>query len=191
MELTSNGFPRRNRLDLNNPAEIAIDNAIRQVEKMPADERLTEAVILLSNAKSIVSDFIDSKLERSLREKYDHIVDCAWNNYIEKTMFTSDPTFLEPVPCLNMSTGEKVMGARQYAKVWFVSKCKTDPEFSSAWNLRFETKDMSFEDKIQWVMKYTDVDLENLAITERAADPSTPSKLNVVEYNNETAAYYE
>lgn len=53
--------PRRNRLDLNVPAESAIYNAIREVEKMPPSIRLTEAVTLLSKARGIVSDYIDGK----------------------------------------------------------------------------------------------------------------------------------
>jgi hypothetical protein len=57
--MTANDFPRRNRLDLNEPAELAIHNAIQEVEKLPADERLTRAVTLLSEAKDMVADFID------------------------------------------------------------------------------------------------------------------------------------
>lgn len=53
---------RRNRLDLNAPAEKAIYDAMQEVEKLPADEKLTEAVILLSKAKDLVSDFIDLDL---------------------------------------------------------------------------------------------------------------------------------
>jgi hypothetical protein len=51
---------RRHRLDLNQPAELAIYNAMQEVEKMPADERLTKAVTLLSEAKNLVADYIDA-----------------------------------------------------------------------------------------------------------------------------------
>lgn len=53
---------RRNRLDLMTPCELAIYNAMQEVEKMPADVTLTEAVILLGKAKNLVSDFIDKKV---------------------------------------------------------------------------------------------------------------------------------
>ena len=56
----SNEIPRRNRLDLNTPTELAIYNAMQEVEKMPANEKLTEAVTLLAKAKDLVSDFVDS-----------------------------------------------------------------------------------------------------------------------------------
>lgn len=54
-------IPRRNRLDLNTQTELAIYNAMQEVEKMPADVKLTEAVTLLAKAKDLVSDFVDSK----------------------------------------------------------------------------------------------------------------------------------
>ena len=56
--------PRRNRVDLFKPAELAIWKAMEQIEKMPADIRLTEAQTLLSKAKDLVSDFIDDKEEK-------------------------------------------------------------------------------------------------------------------------------
>lgn len=55
-----NEIPRRKRLDLNVPAEKAIYDAMQEVEKLPADVRLTEAVILLTKAKDLVSDFVDA-----------------------------------------------------------------------------------------------------------------------------------
>lgn len=50
---------RRNRLDLNTPAELAIRLAMLEVEKIGADAKLTEAVILLGMAKDCVADFVD------------------------------------------------------------------------------------------------------------------------------------
>jgi hypothetical protein len=41
------------------PAELAINEAIRAVEAMPADERLTRAVVLLTQAKDKVADYVD------------------------------------------------------------------------------------------------------------------------------------
>ena len=59
--------PRKGRVDLYEPAELAIRNAMLEVEKMPADVRLTDAVILLQQAKDKVSDFIDEKLNDSMK----------------------------------------------------------------------------------------------------------------------------
>lgn len=55
-----NEVPRRNRLDLNVKSELAIRNAMQEVENMSADERLTDAVILLEQAFNKVADYVDS-----------------------------------------------------------------------------------------------------------------------------------
>lgn len=54
--------PRRIRLDLNNAAELAIHNAIQEVEKLGADIRLTNAVIKLQQAKEDVSNYVDAQM---------------------------------------------------------------------------------------------------------------------------------
>lgn len=56
-----NDFPRRANLQTMKPAEIAIHNAIQEVEKLGADEKLTNAVIKLQEAKELASDYIDKK----------------------------------------------------------------------------------------------------------------------------------
>lgn len=55
----ANTTDRRFNLDLNTPAELAIHKAMEEVEKTGADVKLTEAVMLLSKAKDLVSDYID------------------------------------------------------------------------------------------------------------------------------------
>lgn len=52
---------RRNKLYLNIPAELAIWNAMQEIEKLPPDVRLTNACNKLQEAKELVSDFIDDK----------------------------------------------------------------------------------------------------------------------------------
>ena len=54
-------IPRRMRIDLYTPAELAIRNAVLAVEEMPADIRLTDAVVLLQKAKEKVADYVDSE----------------------------------------------------------------------------------------------------------------------------------
>jgi hypothetical protein len=50
---------RRARLDQQTPTEEAIRAAIAAVEAGPADERLTDAVIALTDALCSVADFVD------------------------------------------------------------------------------------------------------------------------------------
>jgi hypothetical protein len=59
-------IPRRIRLDLNNPAEKSIYNAIQEVEKLGADTRLTDIVVMLGKAKELLHDFVDSELSLNL-----------------------------------------------------------------------------------------------------------------------------
>jgi hypothetical protein len=40
-----------------------------------------------------------------------------------------------------------------------------------------ETRPMTWEEQVQWVMKYTDVELENLYIVEEVYKETTPTKV--------------
>lgn len=55
-------FPRRIRIDLNTPAELAIRLAAEEIEKLGADVRLTDAINLLWKVMDVVSDIEDEKL---------------------------------------------------------------------------------------------------------------------------------
>lgn len=55
----SQDIPRRNRIDRFTPAEKAIYDAAQAVEAMPADVRLTNAGIKLTEARTLVADFVD------------------------------------------------------------------------------------------------------------------------------------
>lgn len=53
-------FTRRITIDLNKPAELAIRNAMLEIEKLPADVRLTDAIVKLDEARNLVADYVDS-----------------------------------------------------------------------------------------------------------------------------------
>ena len=53
--------PRRIRWDKMTPAEKAISEAVKLIEEMPADTRLSEAQVLLAQARDKVADFVDEK----------------------------------------------------------------------------------------------------------------------------------
>lgn len=52
-------WPRRATLEKMTPAELAIYNAIQEVDKVGADVKLTQAIQKLSEAKDFVSDYVD------------------------------------------------------------------------------------------------------------------------------------
>lgn len=59
MKISVEDVPRRHRLDRLTEAELSIFEATQRVEELPADERLTEAVILLGRARELVADYVD------------------------------------------------------------------------------------------------------------------------------------
>jgi len=65
MEKQQEIIPRRNRLDLFSPAELAIYKTVEEVEKTGADVRLTNAIIKLHEARALVADYVDEKPSES------------------------------------------------------------------------------------------------------------------------------
>ena len=61
-------IPRRIRVDLMCPAELAIRSAILAVEVMGADPTLTDAVCHLQNARDHVADYVDQHVEKAETE---------------------------------------------------------------------------------------------------------------------------
>ena len=59
MRLRPDGFPQRNDLTLFTAAERAIWDAMQAVEEMPGHPLLTDAVILLGQAREKVADFVE------------------------------------------------------------------------------------------------------------------------------------
>jgi hypothetical protein len=57
-------IPRRHQIELMVPAELKIREAVAAVEEMGADPTLTDAVILLGQAKDRVADFVDGKKDQ-------------------------------------------------------------------------------------------------------------------------------
>lgn len=60
---TEHNFSRRNRVDLMSTAEKTILEAGWEIEKLGADVKLTDAINLLSQARSLVADYIEAKSE--------------------------------------------------------------------------------------------------------------------------------
>lgn len=57
--IIGNGIGRRSRIDLYTPAELAIRNAVLAVEEAGCHPFLTDAVVLLQQAKDKVADFVE------------------------------------------------------------------------------------------------------------------------------------
>lgn len=57
--MSNEDIPRRIRIDRMTEAERAIFEAAQFVEGLPADPRLTDAVVLLGAARDAVADYVD------------------------------------------------------------------------------------------------------------------------------------
>ena len=129
-----------------------------------------------------------------MNKEQQELIDVAHKNYVDQTMFTSNPTWLKPIPCMDMSTGEEKIGARQYMKEEFINQCKTDPEFSEKWGLTIEERELSIDERNKWfqinlngnnpLMKsdWKDYELDQQNI---------PTKLFTISYNDKTIESYE
>lgn len=54
-----------------------------------------------------------------------------------------------------------------------------------------EVRKMTWEEQVQWVLKNTDVELENLYIVEEIAKPSTPTHVVTRQVGEEIVITYE
>ena len=61
----TNEIPRRNRLDFNLPAELAIRNAVNEVERLGSDPLLTNCVVILQQAFDLLADYCDSLIAKN------------------------------------------------------------------------------------------------------------------------------
>jgi hypothetical protein len=120
---------------------------------------------------------LDDAFSKFLKYKIENLFDTRWDVIIE--MNTSDNT--KPY----FATG------RRLSQEEFINKCKTDTEFSERWGLKIEERELSWEERVQWVMKNTDVEWENFYITEEVHKPSSPTKLITITYKDKTIESYE
>ena len=52
-------------------------------------------------------------------------------------------------------------------------------------------REMTWEEQVQWVMKYTDVEWENLYITEEVFKDTTPTHIVTLQVGEEIITTYE
>jgi hypothetical protein len=71
-------LPRRIRLDLMTPEELALYNMVGEIEKLGAHPLLTHCVVLLGDARSKLSDWVDLQAAEQKRAA-DECQSHAWN----------------------------------------------------------------------------------------------------------------
>ena len=139
-----------------------------------------------------------------MNKEQQDLLDISHMNYVDKTMFNSDPVWFKAVPCMDTQRGELKIGYRQYSKEEFIIQCKTDDKFSEKWGLTIEEHDLSFNERYELCkektnenpLKYSD---ENGNYPEHIQKPvlkwmeseNIPTKLITLTYNNEIIESYE
>jgi hypothetical protein len=63
--MSDNKFPRRSCIYLLTPAEKAVWDAAQAVEALGADVRLTDAVVLLQQAREKLADYFDEQIQNT------------------------------------------------------------------------------------------------------------------------------
>ena len=123
------------------------------------------------------------------KERYNQIIDEVYKNYAYSMIREAKETQKK---MLEAGGWEHLCIDPYYIpKSEFINKCKTDQEFSERWGLKIEERELSWEERVQWVMKNTDVEWENLYIVEEVNKESSPTKLITLQYKEEKIEVYE
>ena len=122
----------------------------------------------------------------SHKMSHEEILDLAYSKYKrsieENVKKATDEGILYPCDCEEIIT---------LSSKTFNHRCMTDPDFAHSVGLKFDTRDLTWQETVQWVMKYTDVELENLYIVEEAHKDSTPKKMARITYENQEIEFYK
>ena len=114
------------------------------------------------------------------KERYNQIIDEVYENYKSKT--------------------EIMMGHGFHGTLLsqedFISKIKTDSEFSETWGLKIEERELSFNERIKHIVNSLKSNApllmeEDEKTTQWLNENNIPTKLITLTYNNETIESYE
>jgi len=123
------------------------------------------------------------------------IIDEAYENYVNHWGDPIDPVNFELYTRLDLHPDKRL-----FTKKEFINKCKTNPEFSETWGLRIEERELSDEERLDWMkknkskvilpMRDPNVLLE-FSIDEFFRPYGVPTKLITITYNGTKIESYE
>jgi len=108
-------------------------------------------------------------------ETYNQLIDDAYENYLNTHEYESFIMSDE----MNLTKDE------------FIKKVNSSYGFANIFGLDIDKKEMTWDEKVQWVIKNTDVEWENVYIVEEAHKETTPTKVITMTYKNQVVKYYE
>ncbi len=78
----------------------------------------------------------------------------------------------------------------EHSKESFWVTVHNNPQFAKSFGIQIKREKMTWEESVQWVLRNTDVELENLYIVEEIAKDTTPKNKITIQYKEKTAQYY-
>jgi hypothetical protein len=78
----------------------------------------------------------------------------------------------------------------EHSKESFWITVHNNPKFAKSFGIQIAKEKMSWEESVQWVLRNTDVELENLYIVEEIAKDTTPKDKITIKYKEKTVEYY-
>jgi len=114
------------------------------------------------------------------KEKYNQIIDEAYKNYINSLFYHWSGNVMGYVVHEHLSKEE------------FITKCKTDVEFSERCGLRIEVRELSQLERVKMFEQKTNTDTSFFPVlTETLTFHKIPTKLITLTYKNEKIEVYE
>ena len=113
----------------------------------------------------------------NLDKQYNELIDEVYKKYSKQVIANN----LHLIPAIDLPQ----------TKEEFINKIKTDGEFAERWDVQINRRELTWEEQVQWVMKNTNVEWENLYIVEEISKHTTPKRAISLTYNNETIEIYE
>jgi hypothetical protein len=122
-----------------------------------------------------------------MNKEQQQIIDEAYKNYLKHNDEVSN-YWIKKNPKIESRW-------KPYSQEEFINKCKTDKEFSEKWGLKIEERELSLEERAQWLQDNTEWDLlvgnlDHDHIRE-VVEEEAPNKLIIVTYQNKTIESYE
>jgi Fe2+ or Zn2+ uptake regulation protein len=119
----------------------------------------------------------------------DMTIDEAYKNYTNKLIFNEEDCHVDDL--INKPNRTFV----PFSQEEFIDKCKTDTEFSEKWGLKIEERELSLEERAQWLQDNKGYDLlvgnlDHDHIRE-VVEEEAPTKLITITYNDKTIESYE
>lgn len=108
-------------------------------------------------------------------DKFNQVIDEVYSHYLETH---KDEMFI-------------LEDEMDLSKDEFIKKATNNYGFGYLFGISINERNLTFEEQIQWVMRNTDVEMENLYITEEVYKPTTPTRLVRLFYKGEETKFYK